>query len=137
MEHTFPTDKKLFRVLIIEDEGDICYLLETVLKNRNLEIEHVNTIAQAEIFLKEDKPDLVFLDNHLPDGLGMNFIENLKKDYPGIKIIMITAHDSAADKKRALGRGADIFLSKPFTREQIYQSVDQLMNLEASAASPE
>ncbi|MEO6490661.1 MAG: response regulator [Ferruginibacter sp.] len=131
MEHATEIRKKLFRVLIIEDEGDICYLLKSVLMNRNLEIEHVNTIAQASVFLKEEQPDLIFLDNYLPDGLGVNYIENIKADYPSTKIIMITAHDTASDKKRALGKGADIFLSKPFTKEQIYRSIDLLLNTSA------
>ena len=120
--------KKFFKVLIIEDEGDICYLLETVLKSKeNYQIEHVNSLAQASIFLKEATPDLIFLDNHLPDGLGVNFIEKIKAEYPTIKIIMITAHDAASDKKKAMTKGADIFLSKPFTRDQVYSSVDQLL----------
>jgi len=127
MTEATDTARKLFKVLIIEDEGDICYLLETVLKKKNYHTEHVNSLAQAAIFLKEEMPDLIFLDNHLPDGLGMNYIETIKEDYPSIKIIMITAHDAASDKKKALNRGVDIFLSKPFTKDQVYHSVDQLL----------
>ena len=121
------TGKKIFKVLIIEDEGDICYLLETVLKNKNYHTEHVNSLAQASVFLKEETPDLIFLDNHLPDGLGMNYVDKIKEEYPSVKIIMITAHDAASDKKKAINKGVDIFLSKPFTRDQVYTSVDQLL----------
>lgn len=127
MERTIQPDYH-YKVLIIEDEGDICYLLESVLKPKNLQIEHVNSLSQASIYLKEEVPDLIFLDNHLPDGLGVNFIETIKRDNPSIKIIMITAHDAASDKRKALNKGADIFLSKPFTRNQVYQAVDKLLN---------
>lgn len=116
-----------YRVLIIEDEGDICYLLKTVLRHEEVEVEHVNTIEQAGIFLKEGKPDLVFLDNHLPDGLGMNYISTIKTEHPETSVIMITAHDGASDRNKALSKGADLFISKPFSRKEIYAAVDQVL----------
>ena len=65
----------ILKVLIIDDETDICYLLSTLLKQKNLETEYVNTLSDAALALKKDTPEIIFLDNHLPDGLGMNFIE--------------------------------------------------------------
>lgn len=128
MKEEIDIAKTTCKVLIIEDEGDICYLLSKLLKQRDLSFEHVNSIAQAEIQIKEDTPDIVFLDNNLPDGLGINFISYIKDNYPQIKIVMITAHDNISTKNRALKRGADIFIAKPFTSEQIYNSVDLLMS---------
>ncbi len=116
------------KVLIIDDETDICYLLSTLLKQKNLETEYVNTLTDATMALKKDTPEIIFLDNHLPDGLGMNFIEHIKSHYPQTKIVMITAHDTAADRQKALREGADYFIGKPFTRDVIYKTVDQLMN---------
>lgn len=117
------------KVLIIDDETDICYLLSTLLKQKNLETEYVNTLSDATLALKKDvPPEIIFLDNHLPDGLGMNFIEHIKNHYPQTKIVMITAHDTAADRQKALREGADYFIGKPFTRDVIYRTVDQLMN---------
>ena len=118
----------ILKVLIIDDETDICYLLSTLLKQKNLETEYVNTLSDAALALKKDPPKIIFLDNHLPDGLGMNFIEYIKKHYPETKIVMITAHDTAADRQRALSEGADCFIGKPFTRDVIYKTVEQLLN---------
>lgn len=120
-------DKSTCKILIIDDEGDICYLLSNLMKQRDLKYEHANTLAQAEIAIKEDTPDIIFLDNHLPDGLGINFIEKIKASHPQIKIAVITAHDNVSDKKRALKKGADIFIAKPFTTSQINSSIDQLL----------
>ena len=58
----------------------------------------------------------------------MNFIEYIKSHYPEVKIVMITAHDTAADRQKALSEGADYFISKPFTRDMIYKTVEQLTN---------
>jgi DNA-binding NtrC family response regulator len=118
---------KTYKILIVDDEGDVCYLLSKLLKQKELNYDHVNTLAQAQTMLQDDTPHIIFLDHNLPDGLGTNFIEYVKQNYPAIKIVMITAHDNIVTKNRALKRGADCFIAKPFTSEEIYACVDQLI----------
>ena len=72
-----------------------------MLKQRNFRPGFVNSLSDAVIALQTDTPSILFLDNHLPDGFGLDFIPYVKKNYPEIKVIMITAHDSAADKASA------------------------------------
>jgi len=110
---------KTVDILIVEDEGDVCLILNLMLKKDNIEIEHVNTLAKADEFLKDQKPRVIIMDNQLPDGLGVDHIKKIKSDYPAIKIIMITGNTAGADKATALQNGADIFLAKPFSKEQI------------------
>ncbi len=117
---------KNLNILIVEDEGDICLILNLMLKKDDIEIEHVNTLAKADQFLKEQTPQVVILDNQLPDGLGIDHIKKIKSDYPAIKIIMITGNTEDADRDIALQNGADIFLAKPFTKEQIQSSLASL-----------
>src|SRR6476661_3981814 len=128
MKYSTSLNNDILKVLIIDDETDICYLLSTLLKQKNLDTDYVNTLTDAALALKKITPGIIFLDNHLPDGLGMNFIEYIKNHYPEVKIVMITAHDTAADRQKALSEGADYFISKPFTRDMIYKTVEQLMN---------
>ncbi len=118
--------KKLVKVLIVDDEIDICYLLSGMLKQRDLRTSYVNTISDAQIALREDLPSLVFLDNYLPDGYGLDFIRYVKTAYPNTCIVMITAHDSPEERKKATLQGADYFLSKPFTKSQINSIIDEL-----------
>ncbi|HRN58524.1 MAG TPA: response regulator, partial [Agriterribacter sp.] len=61
-----------------------------------------------------------------PDGLGIDFIQFIKSRYPGSKIIMITAHDSPAEHRRAYMEGVDIFIPKPFTKENIRSAISQV-----------
>lgn len=125
--NTIKSKKFMFlKALIIDDELDICYLLSGILKQKKLKASYVNTLTEAQAVLKNDPPSLLFLDNHLPDGFGLDFISYIKGNYPDIKIIMITAHDSAAERSRAYAEGADVFLSKPFSREHIYTAIDNL-----------
>jgi two-component system OmpR family response regulator len=118
---------KTVKVLIVDDEIDICYLLSVILKQRNLIPQYVNTLSEAERALKADTPSILFLDNHLPDGLGVEFIQYVKNNYPSVKVILITAYDSVAEEKTALRKGADFFIGKPFTKAVINHTVDRLL----------
>jgi two-component system, OmpR family, response regulator len=118
---------KTKKILIIEDEGDMCLLLNIMLTGKDMELEHVKNLSSAEEFLQKEQPAVVILDNKLPDGFGIDFIGHIKKNYPSIKIIMISGYDASA-MDVALENGADLFLEKPFTREKLYQSIVQLLN---------
>lgn len=121
------TKFKQIEVLIIEDEEDICYLLSGILRKKNLNTSYVTSLFAAEEILRKQYPDILFIDNHLPDGYGVDFLSLIKRDHPNTKIIMITAHDTGDDKQKALKQGADYFIGKPFTRDTIIKAVDALL----------
>jgi two-component system OmpR family response regulator len=118
---------KPVEALIIEDEEDICYLLSGILKKKNLHTSCVNSLFAARKILSEQNPDILFIDNHLPDGFGIDFISVIRQDHPFTKIIMITAHNTSDDKTKALNQGADYFIGKPFSSETIIATVDILL----------
>jgi DNA-binding response OmpR family regulator len=118
------------KILIIEDEGEMCLVLNILLSDENFELEHVQTLAAAGDYLQTHQPSLIILDNKLPDGYGVDFIGFLKKHYPSIKIIMITGYDPSAEDV-ALENGADIFLEKPFTKQKLFEAIKTLMKQEA------
>src|SRR5579872_3071062 len=83
-------------ILLIEDEGEMCLLLNLILDDKNLNVEHVKTLSDANAFLQKNQPSLILLDNRLPDGYGFDYIGYLKTNYPSIKIIVISGVDVAA-----------------------------------------
>lgn len=115
------------KVLIVEDEGDMCLLLNIMLNGKEMDLDHVKSLASAEEYLQKEPPAVVILDNKLPDGFGVDFIGFIKKNYPSVKIVMISGFDGSV-KDVALDCGADTFLEKPFTRTQLYESVLGLLN---------
>lgn len=115
------------KVLIIDDEGDLCLLLNILLEGKDMEVEHVQSLAKAEEYLLQEQPALVLLDNRLPDGLGIDFISFIKKHHPATKVIMITGVDAAASDV-AIENGADVFLKKPFTKAELFKSVSDVLN---------
>ncbi|HKC37174.1 MAG TPA: response regulator [Chitinophagaceae bacterium] len=119
-------DPERKRALIVDDEADICYLLSNILKQKNIQTVFAGSLAEADKMLQS--PNFfyyVFLDNHLPDGLGINQIKRWKEKFPFIHLIMITAHDSYEERRKASNDGADDFISKPFSKEIILNSIVQ------------
>lgn len=120
------TETKHLDALIIDDEQDICYLLGSVLRTRNIGSKFVNSLKDAANILEQNEPEVIFLDNHLPDGLGMNFISFIKRFHPLTKIVMITAHDTCTDKLKAFKEGVDYFIGKPFSKESVNSIMEKL-----------
>jgi DNA-binding response OmpR family regulator len=114
------------KILIVEDEGEMCLLLNILLTNGEMDLDHVKNLAGAGEYLSKEQPSVIILDNKLPDGFGVDYISHIKKNHPSVKIIMITGYDGAA-KDVALENGVDSFLEKPFTRQQLFESVQALL----------
>jgi len=119
-----PSAEPRVRALIIEDELDICYLLKGILRYKNVDADYVTSLGEADLVLRDSAPPVVFLDNHLSDGLGVHYIARVKKKFPDTKVIMLTAHDTQADRELAMREGVDLFIGKPFTRDVIGKALD-------------
>ncbi|TMI70139.1 MAG: response regulator [Bacteroidetes bacterium] len=114
-------------ILIVDDETDIRFLLGSILKQKNIQTVFASSLSEADNILKNKKKfDCIFLDNFLPDGLGVNHIKQIKNNYPQAKIVMITAHDNQTDREKASNEGADYFIGKPFSSESILKTIDRL-----------
>jgi DNA-binding response OmpR family regulator len=115
------------KLLIIEDEGEMCLLINLLLDGNDMEIEHVKSLSAAVEYFQQQSPDVVLIDNRLPDGYGIDFISFIKESYPDTKVIMISGMDAAA-RDVALENGADLFLEKPFTRTQLCRAIQVVTN---------
>ncbi len=118
--------------MIVEDEKELCVLLSLVLIQKNLNPNCAYTIAEAKKNIEKINPSVLFLDNRLPDGFGIDFISVIKHDFPSTKIVMMTAHYSSNDIQKAMKEGADFFISKPFNSATIKDTID-LLNLGRTA----
>ncbi len=115
-------------VLIIDDEVDICYLLSNLLKKKNYQTQTAFDLTQAKQALQNNTPDIVFLDNHLTDGLGMNLIKYIKELCPSCKVVMITAYDDDQCKTEAYDQGVDDFISKPLRWQTLNETLEKVLN---------
>lgn len=117
--------------MIIDDDDDLTYLLENILKTRNINVLSVHSLHEAQDCLAYSKPNVVFLDNSFPDGIGLNFIGIIKSTWNDTPIIMMTSDPSAWVRKKAMEEGAQYFLEKPFSKRTIDQLLDRV-NLTSS-----
>jgi two-component system, OmpR family, response regulator len=124
LNNTYKSMSAAKKILIVDDEQDICYFLSRTLSKRGFITAISHTLADAEKQLNSNKPDILLLDNHLPDGRGIEFVNKINNKFPDLKIIMITAHDTPEDRSKAYSRGIKYFLSKPFSIATINQAVD-------------
>ena len=113
-------------VLIIDDEKELCMLMELVLQREHFLAQSIHALEDALKLVQQLKPDYIFLDNHLPDGKGIDFIKKMIDTYPGAKIVMMTAYNEKQLNEKALHEGASYFLHKPFNRNNIENIINSL-----------
>jgi DNA-binding NtrC family response regulator len=106
--------------IIIDDDPDLCVLLKAILDDAIPMVRFAHSIESGKELLSAIKPDVIFLDNNLPDGQGINSIQAIKSISPNSLVVVITADDS---KARAMAQGADIFIEKPLTTANIYNTL--------------
>jgi DNA-binding response OmpR family regulator len=107
--------------LIIDDEEDICILLSTYLRKKNFDAHYSMTLQDGLKKLKELHPSILFLDNNLPDGSGIDTVPEIRDLYPQLKIIIISAMTTL--KERAFANSADAFIDKPISFDNIQQLI--------------
>jgi DNA-binding response OmpR family regulator len=113
--------ERKFKILVVEDDAQISRVLELELKHEGYEVETARDgLAGLERALKE--PDLVILDLMLPKLDGMEVASRLRAKST-VPIIMLTAKDRIPDRVAGLDAGADDYLTKPFSIEELLARV--------------
>ncbi len=115
---------RLKYALLVDDEPEICLLLANILRRTGTECAIAHSLEAGRAALLTTHFDAVFLDVHLPDGLGYDLIAEIKASQPGARAIAISAMDN--ERTRAVAAGADLFVSKPFNRAIILSSIREL-----------
>jgi two-component system, OmpR family, response regulator len=107
------------RVLIIDDEEDICFLLSGLLKAMNYTVEYALDLQSGMEKARAHNPGTVLLDVNLPDGNGIDALPLFRHALPDSRIILMSAHMLEQEKSLLKARGADDFLSKPISTDMI------------------
>ena len=102
-----------YLVLVVDDEPDICELIQITLLRMDIDAHIAGTLAEANALLARNRYDLCLTDMRLPDGNGIELIETIAKDYQDTPVAMITAHGNVESAVHALKAGAFDFVSKP------------------------
>ena len=122
------TMAKPMHALIIDDEPDICELLQITLQRMDISSSTANTIREAKSLLKTESFNLCITDVRLPDGDGIDLVEHIQSLDYHLPVTVITAHGNMDVAVRAMKAGAFDFLTKPI-------DLTNLRNLVSNAAA--
>ncbi len=106
------------RVLVVDDEPNICALLSATLRLTDFEVRTAAGGHDALIAAEEFEPDLVVLDVMLPDLDGFQVARRMRASRP-VPVLFLTARDSVEDRISGLTVGADDYVTKPFSLEEV------------------
>jgi two-component system, OmpR family, copper resistance phosphate regulon response regulator CusR len=107
------------RVLLVEDEARLADSIARGLRQASHAVDVADRLSTARTKLEMDRYDAVILDVNLPDGSGFGLAAELRKRAVPVPILMLTARDSVEDRVAGLDSGADDYLVKPFSFEEL------------------
>jgi DNA-binding response OmpR family regulator len=106
------------KLLIVDDEIDACLLMTRIFRSKFKRIDCAYSLAEALEKARVEPPDVILLDNNLPDGLGIEYINDFRRLQTNLtmEVVMISAIDIHAE---ALDAGADYFIVKPISARDL------------------
>jgi CheY-like chemotaxis protein len=115
------------RILVVDDEPHLIRSLSFILSKAGYEIATAANGEEALLKLVEFKPEMIFLDIMMPKKNGYEVCEAIRKtpEYNDIYIIVLSAKGGDIDKERALTVGANEFMSKPFSPQDVLSHAKQ------------
>ncbi|HET7003048.1 MAG TPA: response regulator [Puia sp.] len=113
-------------ILIIDDEKDLCELIRLILKDQNYKVVCAFSLAEGKRKWSRMKPAVILLDQNLPDGSGLGFVEQNPSFLLNSKVIMITADTRPDIKIRAEIARIDHFIQKPFSLKLIRELLKEI-----------
>lgn len=121
------------KVLVVEDERRLGQFIERALAEQSYTPRLVGSCAAARDALAESPCDAIVLDLGLPDGDGLDLLREWRAAGFGEPVLILSARDAVADRIRGLNLGADDYLPKPFSLEELLARVRALLRRQAGA----
>ncbi len=117
------------RILIVEDHPTMREAMRLVLEGEGFTIDEAADGERALELVRDDPPDLVFLDMNIPGPSGADVLGELRADpaTAGVRVIVVTA-DGEEGRGRAIAMGADEYFTKPFSPITLLQTVEQVLS---------
>lgn len=119
-------DGKIAKVLVVDDDNNICEVIKMYLENAGYEVRVSNDGKEAQEAFLEYKPELVLLDIMLPHIDGVDVLKWIRKDSE-VPVIMLTAKGETFDKVLGLELGADDYMVKPFEPKELLARIKAVL----------
>jgi two-component system response regulator GlrR len=131
-ENTTPQKRKA-RILVVDDDPGLLRLLTIRLRAENYEVEAVESAAAALAACSRFRPDLVITDLRMDQMDGIGLLKELQSRWPGLRVIILTAHGTIPDAVHATQSGAFGFLTKPVDKQDLLDHVQKALKVSGFA----
>lgn len=125
------------KILLIEDELELADTLCGALTRERFVVDHADRIEVAREAARMTFYDLVLLDRTLPDGDGLSLVPILRAGNPSLPVIVLSARDAISDRITGLDEGADDYLVKPFSLDEMLARIRAIRRRPAAIAGEE
>lgn len=117
------------KVLIADDEPNIVTALEFLLKRAGYDVRTAANGDEALALVESYAPDLVLIDIMMPGKSGYEVCQRMRErpEWRHIKIVMVTAKGREAEVSKGMSLGADLYVTKPFSTQELIAAVDRLL----------
>ena len=126
-----------YLVLVVEDAPDIAVALQDLLQHDGYEVTVAGTCAAAIALVSQHRFNAILLDLSLPDGDGMDVLKDVQRRDPSLPVIIVTAHIAEEHTVGTLGKGAFAYLTKPYNREELRQTLRRAIGVKELAVKAE
>lgn len=117
------------RVLVIDDEKGFLVVLQAILEDEGYEVTTMNDPEMVMPYLEEAEVDVVITDMKMPKITGGELLEQIKKSYPRLPVLIMTAQGSIESAVEVMRHGAFNYITKPFANDELLLSVKNAMEL--------
>ncbi|MDO9208764.1 MAG: response regulator transcription factor [Sulfuricurvum sp.] len=118
-------------ILIIDDNEELLYGLQQLLKDAHYHVDVAKTLAEGKESIDQKKYDLILLDWMLPDGSGIDLLARLRREKITTPILLFSSKKEVEEKVEALDNGADDYLEKPFSNIELLARIRALLRRES------
>jgi two-component system response regulator GlrR len=125
--------KRKARILVVDDDPGLLRLLTIRLRAENYEVEAVESAAAALAACSRFRPDLVITDLRMDEMDGIGLLKELQSRWPGLRVIILTAHGTIPDAVHATQSGAFGFLTKPVDKQELLDHVQKALKVSGFA----
>ncbi|MFZ1643784.1 MAG: response regulator [Candidatus Contendobacter sp.] len=117
------------KILVVDDEPNIVLSLEFLMKQAGFQVRTASDGEAALTAIAAERPDLMLLDVMMPRKNGYEVCQAVRAnpDWKGIRIIMLTAKGREVEREKGLALGADDYITKPFSTQEVVERVRELL----------
>ncbi len=114
-------------ILVVDDEENLRRTLAMILTRQGYRVDVAATVKEARQRLESSSYDLTFLDLKLPDANGLTLLPDLRRRFPNMPVLVLTAHDKLDSAVEAVRQGARDYLLKPIDPPIILQRLREVL----------